>query len=89
MEGEIDYSKIYMTKIDHRHTRVGKEYQAVIPEFKPRAKKEGSTKSGSNTKEDLKQLTIEHKARYDNDIEEKTEEEIKEIPNKKRKIDDK
>ena len=40
MEGEIDYSKIYMTKIDHRHTRVGKEYQAVIPEFKPREKKE-------------------------------------------------
>ena len=85
MEGEIDYSKIYMTKIDHRHTRVGKEYQAVIPEFKPREKKEGSTKSGS--KEDLKQLTIEHKARHDNDIEEKTEEEVKEIPKKKRKTE--
>ena len=85
MEGEIDYSKIYMTKIDHRHTRVGKEYQAVIPEFKKKEKKEGSTKSGS--KEDLKQLTIEHKARHDNDIEEKTEEEVKEIPNKKRKTE--
>ena len=39
MEGEIDYRKIYMTKIDHKHTRVGKDYQAVIPEFKTKDKK--------------------------------------------------
>lgn len=85
MEGEIDYRKIYMTKIDHKHTRVGKDYQAVIPEFKPKDKKANNL-SDKNQNKDLKQLTDEHKAHYIYNKEDERDDPL--TPNKKRKTDE-
>lgn len=82
MEGEIDYRKIYMTKIDHKHTRVGKDYQAVIPEFKPKDKKAQNI----NKNKDLNQLNHEHKAHYIYNKEDERDDPL--TPNKKRKIDE-
>lgn len=61
-DNDIDLRKIYMTKREKR-TRVGKEYQAVIPELRTNKNFPKNNSNQSSTKSTIEQLTNEHKAR--------------------------
>lgn len=69
-----------MTKRDHKHTRIGKEFQAVIPELQPN---QNFVKFFSNNdaqkNKNLFQLTQEHKARFIYEREQDNSKPIKKI----------
>lgn len=79
----IDIRNKYMTKITHTHTRVGKEYQAVIPDYLPKEKR-----SKEEKKKDLEEMNMEHKAHIDIEREEQIEEDKLDKPRKKRKLEE-
>ena len=83
MDDEIDYKKIYMTNFKPHKPRVGKEYQAVIPDVIPKTEKK--TQQESNIK-NLKELNEQKKA-YDK-IEKNDSFDFNELnkPIKKRKL---
>lgn len=83
MDNNIDIKNKYMTKITPKHTRVGKEYQAVIPDYQPKHKRPKEEKE-----KDLKQMNMEHKAHIDIEREEQIEEDKLDKPIKKRKLEE-
>ena len=83
MDDDIDYKKIYMINFKPHKPRVGKEYQAVIPDIIP--KNEKKNQQETNIK-NLKELNEQKKAH--DKIEKNDSFDINELnkPIKKRKL---
>jgi len=81
MENDDEIRKKYMVNFKPHQPRIGKDYQAVIPDCNPTKKKE-KKKSENKT---LIQLNNQHKAHFE--IENEKREEY--IPIKKRKLNEK
>ena len=79
-DDEIDIRNIYMTKRDHKHTRIGKEFQAIIPELQPKQNFTNFVSTNNKQKDkNLFQLTQEHKARFIYEREQDNSKPIKKI----------
>lgn len=79
---EFDVRKVYMTKITHTHTRIGKDYQAVIPPLN----RNGDTKTRPQhlPKPTLQKMNLVNRA----ENAEYGEDKVVDPPVKKRKINE-
>ena len=83
MDDDIDYKKIYMTNFKPHKPRVGKEYQAVIPDIIPKTEKKNKPE---NNDKNLNTLNEQKKA-HDKIEKEDSINEYEQIkPIKKRKL---
>ena len=60
MDDDIDYKKIYMTNFKPHKPRVGKEYQAVIPDIIPKTEKKNKPDNNDNNLNTLNEQKKAH-----------------------------